>query len=278
MSELVADMAQLLVNTLTLTSPALDPTGICIDPLIALVNHSCEPNAFIVFDGRRLSLRSLTAIPEAKEITISYIDPHDETRKRQSDLMERYFFQCQCNACTSADSSPMTNEQKKWIKRCRRRTAAILSQVPKDFSQTLDEFHPENVKRPYGNKDGIKFKLTGLLDYYVAMKKGELALDLVNYIYEFTECGPYPQPWHPVRLTETWILAMKMIDWPYIDGLGIAKIGPVYATVLIGMLREVRDNVNKTHEPGSAFSNMVFRKCAELREDFQHHGLYMDSI
>ena len=40
---------QFVANTFTLTSPSLTPLGITVSPLIALINHSCDPNAVIVF-------------------------------------------------------------------------------------------------------------------------------------------------------------------------------------------------------------------------------------
>ena len=36
-------------NTFTISSPALAPLGACVSPVVALLNHSCDPNAIIVF-------------------------------------------------------------------------------------------------------------------------------------------------------------------------------------------------------------------------------------
>jgi hypothetical protein len=274
---MLANLSKLLINAHTLTAPAGDPIGICVDPTTAVINHSCEPNAFIVFDGRRLSLRSLIAIPEAKEITISYIDTRDDNPQRQADLLEQYFFECKCKACTS-DPRSITKDQENLIERSRSRSAAIVSKVPKDFPEILDDFHPENLNRPHGNKRGTNFPLEGLLGYYIQSRQWPLGLEVASYIHEFIESAPYPQPWHPVRMTATWMLAMMMLDWPHMDGPGIAKIEDMYSKVLVGMIGEVRDNVDKTHDRGSAFSKMVYEKCEELREDFENNMMYKNSI
>lgn len=92
----------LLVNTLTLCTATLDPVGLCFDPLVARVNHSCTPNAAVVFDGRRLGLRTLEQIPAGGEVTIAYIDTSFPTRIRQAELQERWFFTCSCTLCTAA--------------------------------------------------------------------------------------------------------------------------------------------------------------------------------
>lgn len=42
-------VSQFITNTFTLTSPSLTPIGIAVSPLVALINHSCEPNAVVVF-------------------------------------------------------------------------------------------------------------------------------------------------------------------------------------------------------------------------------------
>jgi SET and MYND domain-containing protein len=47
--------------------------GIYLDAGLAMVNHSCVPNAFIGFDKRTAILRAERDIREGEEITISYI-------------------------------------------------------------------------------------------------------------------------------------------------------------------------------------------------------------
>jgi SET and MYND domain-containing protein len=51
--------------------------GIFLDAGLAMVNHSCVPNAFIGFDKRTAVLRAERPIQEGDEITISYIGRSD---------------------------------------------------------------------------------------------------------------------------------------------------------------------------------------------------------
>lgn len=69
------------------------------DPFLGHVNHSCEPNAFIVMDGPSCSLRTLRPIGEAEEIYISYVDTTNPYHRRQSELARRWFFKCDCTKC-----------------------------------------------------------------------------------------------------------------------------------------------------------------------------------
>lgn len=47
--------------------------GVFLDAGLAMVNHSCVPNAFIGFDKRTAVLRAERDIRDGEEITISYI-------------------------------------------------------------------------------------------------------------------------------------------------------------------------------------------------------------
>lgn len=65
--------ARILINTHTLTSPCLDPLGLCLSLKSALLNHSCTPCCALLFSGSTLTLRSLAAIPAKCELSISYM-------------------------------------------------------------------------------------------------------------------------------------------------------------------------------------------------------------
>lgn len=92
---------QLMINSITLVTPTFDPVGIAFDPVASLINHSCDPNSVMTFDGRSLSVRALREIAKDEELTISYIDNTNPTHRRQDELTERYFFKCECTRCTS---------------------------------------------------------------------------------------------------------------------------------------------------------------------------------
>ena len=46
--------------------------GIFLDPVLAMINHSCIPNAFVGFDKRTAMLRAERDIAVGEEIEISY--------------------------------------------------------------------------------------------------------------------------------------------------------------------------------------------------------------
>ena len=80
------------------------PVGLCFEPTVALANHSCYPNAVVLFDGRCLSLRALNSIQKGEEILVSYVDPTESRDLRREKLKARYFFTCECEKCVGNEN------------------------------------------------------------------------------------------------------------------------------------------------------------------------------
>ncbi|XP_073523785.1 SET and MYND domain-containing protein 4 isoform X2 [Phyllobates terribilis] len=73
-----------------------------IFPILSLLNHSCDPNTSVSFQGRSVMVRANRAIRKGEEVLHCY-GPHKlrmKFEKRQALLKDQYFFTCQCNACT----------------------------------------------------------------------------------------------------------------------------------------------------------------------------------
>ena len=72
--------SQFVTNTFTLTSPSLTPIGIAVSPVVALINHSCEPNAVVVFPRAgplerepRIEVIALRPIKEDEEVGFFFV-------------------------------------------------------------------------------------------------------------------------------------------------------------------------------------------------------------
>ena len=93
-----------MINSHTLVSATFDTLGMCFDPTLALLNHSCSPNAAIVFDGNFASIRSIRDLAHGEQVTISYIDNTYKRSTRRGELRMGYFFDCQCQGCIPPDN------------------------------------------------------------------------------------------------------------------------------------------------------------------------------
>ncbi|RYP93243.1 hypothetical protein DL770_000618 [Monosporascus sp. CRB-9-2] len=97
-------LSNIMSNVFDLGSP-LDggeggKLGIGFDPFLCNANHSCEPNAILVFNQPQTLLRALKPIKKGEEVLMRYVEETNPFSVRQADLRERYYFSCQCPKCT----------------------------------------------------------------------------------------------------------------------------------------------------------------------------------
>lgn len=85
-------------NAHTICDPELRPVGTGLFPAISTINHSCVPNAVLLFEGRTAYVRALQPLSNNTEVSISYIETAATTLKRHNDL-KHYFFTCTCPRC-----------------------------------------------------------------------------------------------------------------------------------------------------------------------------------
>ncbi|TVU45471.1 hypothetical protein EJB05_04960, partial [Eragrostis curvula] len=97
LKEIAHTFSKFACNAHTICDPELRPLGTGLYPVISIINHSCVPNAVLIFDGRTAYVRALQPISKLDEISISYIETAAVTKKRHNDL-KQYFFTCACRA------------------------------------------------------------------------------------------------------------------------------------------------------------------------------------
>ncbi|KAK6505571.1 hypothetical protein TWF481_007464 [Arthrobotrys musiformis] len=292
--EFLRDMyCKLLINSATVVTQTFDPIGLCLAYQGAMFNHSCDPNAIMMFDGRQLSIRSLKEIPKDAEITISYIDNLSTRKERKEDLKSRYFFDCACSLCSS-DVQPLESSR---CPKCKgsipsnTTTCPNCNQITPDdeLSAAIALAASTTTQRTKRNADkSPTTTLKSLQSLYSANLPPtfppipQLHQDLAtSYIDEanwktaflhlltlYVKVYPavYATPYHPVRVVRTFTLAMVLIqiavDAP--EGLG-ENID--FTKVLYGLLTEVCGNVEKSHGGQSTFAEVVRRKMEEVKVD-----------
>ncbi|KAG6379628.1 hypothetical protein JVT61DRAFT_10144 [Boletus reticuloceps] len=105
--DLVNMISRFITNAIALTSPSLTPIGAIVSPLAALTNHSCLPNAIVVFPrGGKTKMKesvmdviALRDIAAGEEVLMTYVDTTLPKAQRQQVLTETYNFTCQCPLC-----------------------------------------------------------------------------------------------------------------------------------------------------------------------------------
>ncbi|KAI3395143.1 hypothetical protein diail_1758 [Diaporthe ilicicola] len=92
----------ILTNALAIRPSEVEAAyGTCVDLVVSLINHCCDENAIVFFEGRELRCRALKDIAAGTEITVCYQDARQDVLQRRRTLKEQFFFSCDCNKCKS---------------------------------------------------------------------------------------------------------------------------------------------------------------------------------
>ncbi|KAF8856774.1 SET domain-containing protein [Acephala macrosclerotiorum] len=211
-------LCQMETNAFRVTLPDDTPIGLCFEPTMALANHSCSPNAVVVFDGRTVSFRALNEIKQGEEIFISYLDPTSTRDKRRRELQYRYFFECNCEKCSKDENTYQTYLRVR---------AGEDSQVPRRMhvlcESSIAKITAENCLFRYAQEARIPRMLQSIneaqtqLDQHLKTTEGlppESRLHFLKNLctFDLHAIAPYPATLHSLYLTfldmESWVPAL----------------------------------------------------------------------
>ncbi|XP_077408064.1 N-lysine methyltransferase SMYD2-B-like isoform X2 [Vanacampus margaritifer] len=99
--ELLGLFSQVSCNGFTIEDEELSHVGTAVYPDVALINHSCDPNVMVTFNGSRADVRAVKDVKAGQEVLTSYIDLLYPTDERNDRLSESYRFTCDCAECRS---------------------------------------------------------------------------------------------------------------------------------------------------------------------------------
>lgn len=133
---------QLDLNSFNLTTSMYDRIGLYMHPYAGLINHSCDYNSTVGFDGEELYVKAMRPIKKGEQIFISYIDTTTPYDIRRNELKERYFFDCQCTKCemgaetledrflsTPEDMTPLETAEREALELLQKATATSTEPV-----------------------------------------------------------------------------------------------------------------------------------------------------
>ncbi|KAL1743961.1 hypothetical protein HDZ31DRAFT_83068 [Schizophyllum fasciatum] len=121
--ELLDLTSRFATNSYTVTTADLTPVGACVSPVVSLINHSCSPNAAIVFPRMskdpsiqepQISVVALRDIQPTEQILTSYIDTTLPRTLRRRELMEAYSFTCECSLCVATHPAEPDPREAVW--------------------------------------------------------------------------------------------------------------------------------------------------------------------
>ncbi|KAJ5242916.1 uncharacterized protein N7469_001243 [Penicillium citrinum] len=212
--------AKLELNSFNLTTAIYDRIGLYMHPYAALINHSCEYNSTVGFDGEELFVKAIRPIKKNEQIFISYIDTTTPKEIRCKELSERYFFDCKCVKCekgtdTREDKFLESSSKDEKGRAKSIRTDAIrqcFKHIPEETIQKLEQaLHTLKqtstwplTRQPYASlRDDLIVALLSVNSFTRAFIQAAIRYLRVDPILY--------SPAHPVRQVHAWILAKLAI-------------------------------------------------------------------
>ncbi|XP_072120911.1 histone-lysine N-methyltransferase SMYD3 isoform X2 [Mobula birostris] len=107
---------QVTCNSFTVSDGEMQEAGVGLYPSMSLLNHSCDPNCVMVFEGKLLRLRAIQDIRQDEELTISYIDVMATSQERRRLTERQYCFTCDCRLCETGhkDADRLAGDECFW--------------------------------------------------------------------------------------------------------------------------------------------------------------------
>ncbi|XP_048046860.1 histone-lysine N-methyltransferase SMYD3 [Megalobrama amblycephala] len=250
-------LARVTCNCFSISDGELQDLGVGLYPSMSLLNHDCQPNCVMIFEGKRLTLRAVRVIRPCEELTISYTDVLAPSKERRSQLQEQYHFLCQCTRCTTEDKDcdMLAGETTAWTSL--RDAILHLEQLQSD--QHWEELLKESQALLHRYADVIPdrniyvLRLLDLaMDACISLDEYETALEYGN-----RALGPYKLYYsdpHPSRAVE--LLRVGKLQH-YLGRLKEAQ----------GSFTQAYDIMKVTHGTEHALTNEVRRKLSECQAE-----------
>ncbi|KAH6682307.1 hypothetical protein F5X68DRAFT_25055 [Plectosphaerella plurivora] len=226
-------LCKIQTNAFSRSEAETGQDGIFMHPTLAMVNHSCVPNAVIAFGGRKALLRVLRPIKSGEEVEISYIDCTQPLAQRQRDLAH-YHFTCTCPRCEGdldnyavAAKTPIVKRHQVMslvpgldYSKPRPSSAGEDSEALEKIKQLLPpsgtgsygptERHRQ-LSRAYRASEALRCQdrwanepnghfLAEAISYYVGLDNFEAALAVSSLAATESDPFKYTEPFHPLRL------------------------------------------------------------------------------
>ncbi|XP_047525760.1 histone-lysine N-methyltransferase SMYD3 [Pieris napi] len=118
--DLMGLYGRMVINSFTILDNDLNSIGSAVYIAASIIDHSCNPNAVATFDGRKIIVRALVDMPKFdwKKIRISYIELMKTPFDRQKELLQSYYFVCQCEKCLNIEQLKYVHAAKCFNQEC----------------------------------------------------------------------------------------------------------------------------------------------------------------
>lgn len=268
-----------------------DRIGLYLHPYAALINHSCDYNSTVGFDGDELFVKAVRPIKKDEQIFISYIDATNPYDVRRKELSERYYFDCRCSKCfkgidTPEDKFLTTTHASTVLASTETKARAFIESASapncgptnavrklESAMQVLDQTSEWPITRqPY----------VSLRDELIAslVSSGHFRTAFVQAAIRYLNVDPkvYPYSSHPIRQVHAWALAKLAIhlsqgmNTDSDDDVALERFELNFSLIIWSLLNELV-NKESTSCTVPSFKRMVRLAFYEVHKEFVANGL-----
>lgn len=260
-------------------------------PYAALINHSCDYNSVVGFDGDELFVKAVRPIKKGEQIFISYVDASSPYRVRQKELSKRYFFDCQCSKCSKGTDTPedrfsTTSSNGSALKTAERKAQSLLESASdpnseptesvRELESAMQALHETSAwpvtRQPY----------ISLRDELIAslLAAGRFKTAFAHAAIRYIRIDPivYPYNSHPIRRIHSWALAKlaihlsQGIEQNPDDAIALEGYGLNFGLIIWSVLNELVKGESESCTVPS-FKKMVKVAFFEVHQEFVANGL-----
>lgn len=101
--QLISYFGKMVINSFSISNENEGNIGTAIYLSASSLDHSCDPNCAVLFNGIEMSIKVIKKFDLNQESpAISYTELIMSRKKRQEMLLDNYYFKCKCSRCTSS--------------------------------------------------------------------------------------------------------------------------------------------------------------------------------
>lgn len=241
-------------------------------PIASLFNHSCRPNAVVMFDGALAEIHAIEHIDADTEITISYVDAAHALRERQSTLKEKYFFKCACKRCvgsylTMIDTLLGDEEEFSWTDRAQQLLVEKKDDTRTRLLKEVEEWDLLEMCRLYDrNNDSCPDK--------------SKPLTIANYTHYFIQLfAPYLVTCenHVLHTPSSQVNALTSFDDP-LPSLARPAVQPTYDLILETAMSEMLEYPTDPEHVIIPYRLSTLSTCTRLFYDEMADGHWRNAV
>lgn len=230
-------------------------------------------------------MKALRDIEQGEQIFISYIDNTNPYEKRQKELVERYFFKCDCPKCMQGANAredlflmPMTNisalidaeiEALEFLTSpgCDEGSGKVFK--VKSAISILNKTRVWPVTRqPYPQfRDELIVALLEAQQFQAAFLQS-----VIRYLY--VDPVLFPDSWHPIREVHAWVLAKLALYLSQDVNLASEAVDLHRYDLNLGLIAySLVENLCRCHDTLPSVHKMLEAKYKEICDEFEAKGL-----